>query len=313
MANRDCPGRTACDRQVVGRPHRVVDLAGPGAGRPNRYGSGQIDAVCVEDAAEVQHHEIVFAQLSLAGTRVRQRAVGSGGDDGVERRALEAGPAEPQVDGQRHVPFGSSALHFLDDARHDSRQHLRRRRGACRARTGLFAPGPARRSPRSRKSVGTLSPPRSAAMSQRVTGDGEMRRLEPDAGRRHRPQQRRQRRVVRSVDHHQLEVRACVRRLAHRLDRRHVAEVGDEVQAIGGQHDDGRAAGEIGEVQNVRQRGDDQRVERLLGARLSNGLVAAAKRCRLARVTWMASSHASSAASVRTVSSPFVASGCSQS
>jgi hypothetical protein len=100
-----------------------------------------------------------------------------------------------------------------------------------------------------------------------MPADREVSRFEPhfpDLAAGQRPGQHR---VIRSVDEHQFELRAGAGPLLEVGDRRLIARVGDEQQAVARDHDDRRAAGKVGQVGDVRQRGDDQRTERALGHR----------------------------------------------
>ena len=83
------------------------------------------------------------------------------------------------------------------------------------------------------------------------------------------------------------------------LDFGDISEVGQALEAIGGEDDNRRRPGEVGQVKNVRQRRDDERVEMLFGERGANRLMTAFKRFDGARATWMAASHSSRAATVR--------------
>ena len=81
--------------------------------------------------------------------------------------------------------------------------------------------------------------------------------------------------VVAAFDLHELEPRTLVGRSPHVGDRCHVPRVGQEKQAFGRHDDDRRSARKVGEVQNVRQRDHDERVELELDQALADRLQAA--------------------------------------
>ena len=91
-----------------------------------------------------------------------------------------------------------------------------------------------------------------------------MGRLETHARRivgRDFAQQLREPGVVAALDLHEIELRALERLPPRVGDRRHVPRVGQEQHALRRDHDDRGGARKIRQVQNVRQRGDDERLE----------------------------------------------------
>ena len=136
------------------------------------------------------------------------------------------------------------------------------------SRSVAISYGSLRTRARSTRRVGRdeLGLPRSVRGQRRlqpaIAVDGEMRRLEADP-----PPRLRRRAASASVASYEPSTVTSSRsghscaRAARLVEHGDVAEVGDEEQAIGGQDDDRGAAGEVGEVEDVRQRGDDERVE----------------------------------------------------
>ena len=97
----------------------------------------------------------------------------------------------------------------------------------------------------------------------------------PTRAGRERCQTLHQRHVVRAVDRRQLERGKFA---LQSLDLGDYREVGQALETIGGEDDNRRTAGEVGQVENVRQRRDDERVEMLFGERGANRLMTAFKR-----------------------------------
>ena len=67
------------------------------ARRPNRHRPREVGAVSVQNAAEVQHHQVARLEPAIAGAVVRQRGVGPGRDDCFKRGPLVAGRAAARL------------------------------------------------------------------------------------------------------------------------------------------------------------------------------------------------------------------------
>ena len=109
------------------------------------------------------------------------------------------------------------------------------------------------------------------ALEPAPTTDGQMGRLETHArhivgrrplpGRRNFAQQLREPGVVGPLDLHEIELRALERFPPRVGDRRYVPRVGQEQHALRRDHDDRGGARKIRQIQNVRKRGYDERLE----------------------------------------------------
>ncbi len=115
----------------------------------------------------------------------------------------------------------------------------------------------------------------SVVRDPRVSRHRQVCRFEADPGGPERCQALHERHVIGAVDPRQLERGKIA---LQPLDFGDISRVGQALQAIGGEDDNRRRPGEVGQVKNVRQRRDDERVETLFGERGANRLMTAFKR-----------------------------------
>ena len=187
---------------------------------------------------------------------MRKRGVRSACDNRVERGPLEPGRDQPPIDRLRDFALRSAAPHFVEDAVRDAGQQPR---GLAQHRqlVLVFAKPQSLHHVLERDELRRAGVLRQRRGQPVVAADGDVCRLEPDARRAKRRQQLHERRVVRPLDDRQLEIGARIRRVLHRVERGHVAEIGNEVDTLAGDDGDRGAAGKIRQVQNVRSCRDD--------------------------------------------------------
>ena len=182
-------------------------------GGPSVVDATQIHAVSVVDTAEVQQDDVARRQSALTGMRVGQRAVGSGRDDRIKRRALEAGGPQTGVDVRRHAALGPTGCHSRPDVRHERREQPGRRADRLDLEgvldgTNLLHQAGGRHELRAVAAVGVY--PRHPGRQHAECLNGEMRCLESQtasglAGRRFG-----QRLLVRPFDEDQVGIRRPV-------------------------------------------------------------------------------------------------------
>ena len=86
--------------------HELVDLALPVGGRAEDERAGHVRVVPIDGRAEVQLHEVAGGEHCAGRPVMRNRAVGAGRHDRLERRVLRTQHAHPLVEIQPDLPLG---------------------------------------------------------------------------------------------------------------------------------------------------------------------------------------------------------------
>ena len=198
---------------------------------------------------------------------MRQGCIWPGGDDRFERRPFEPGLADSPVDVERELAFALTCTHRAEDIA----GHLGQQPPCPPQRHQLVGVFHDANALDDAFRLNELNAAPEMALEPAPTTDGQMGRLEtharhivgrrPFPGRRNFAQQLREPGVVGPLDLHEIELRALERFPPRVGDRRHVPRVGQEQQALRRDHDDRGGARKIRQIQNVRKRGDDERLE----------------------------------------------------
>ncbi len=207
---------------------------------------------------------------------MRKRRIRTAGDNRLECRSLEPRAANLPVDVERNVAFGPTAADEIGHARRDRRQPTGGFGQDCELVAVLVDASPFDKPFRRDQRRGLFGDP-DRLHQPVVPADGEMRGLEADSRRRHGADRRRKCRVVRRLHGQENQTRTLVGGAARAGNCRDVPRIGDEQKAVGGHHHDRRAPGEVGEIENIRQRCHHQRIEGALGHRAANCPVPLAK------------------------------------
>ena len=255
---------------------QVIDLPLPVGGLPQNQGPGHVRVIAVHPRAEIELDEITGRQHRGGGPMVRDGAVRTGGDDGLEGRVVGAEFAHPLIEVEPDLPFGTARPDPAGRDQFGQRVVGDRARMAQRLDLALVLDRPQGldqvgggaqldRSPR---------PGRDGELGV-VVGDGDRPRLEPDDALRCATDQGE---ITRPGDQSGqigdlrfrlgrvtaigAEQRPRVAETTHRICGRADDGVGRAGLVIGVDHQQCRIrAGEAGEVADVDQVGDQQRID----------------------------------------------------
>ena len=107
-ATTSAPDRERRPAGGLRRGDQLVDLPLPVRRVPEDDGARHVGVVAVDRGAEVELQEVAVAQHGRVGPVVRDRRVGAGGHDRLERRRLGAEREHPRVELAAHLPLGAA-------------------------------------------------------------------------------------------------------------------------------------------------------------------------------------------------------------
>ena len=110
-----CPGAHCLEAGQLGGEHELVDLPALAVDLADGERSRAVRAVAVELRPPVDRDQLAGLDLDVSGRGVRQRAVGSGGDDRVEARAARAPLAHRLLERHRDLVLGAAREPGRDD------------------------------------------------------------------------------------------------------------------------------------------------------------------------------------------------------